>query len=219
MVDFHNRWNPGVTRIREGIAAGRIGAVQMVYYRLSDAISVPTTMLSWAGRSTVNWFLGSHCIDTLRWLLADEVARVHTVTGSGVLQGRGVDTPDYYLSVLEFREGAHALLENCWILPERNPALVDFKLEVVGQCGAFHFDGSPHRLLEVTDQGPTCPDTFISPTVQGRPVGFARESIRHFVDCLLTGRQPMTGFEDGRKVTQVIMAMERSASEGRPVEL
>jgi len=219
MVDFHNRWNPGVAQMHDDIAAGLIGEVRMVYYRLSDAISVPTQMLSWAGRSSVNWFLGSHCLDTLRWMLGDEVERVYTVSDSSVLGGMGIDTPDYYLSVLEFSRGAQVTLETCWILPESSPNLIDFKLDLVGENGAFHFDGSPHRLVRTTEEGPECPDTFISPVVHGRRVGFATESIRHFIDCVLSGEEPMVGFADGREVTRVILAMDRSAREGRPVEL
>jgi predicted dehydrogenase len=191
----------------------------MVYYRLSDAITVPTGMLSWSGKSTVNWFLGSHCLDTLRWLLADEVARVYTVCESRVLKARGLDTPDYYLSILEFQGGARAVLENCWILPEGSLSVVDFKLEVVAEGGTWYFDGSPHRLVEVCQSGVACPDTFIHPTVHGRPVGFAAESIRHFADCLVLGCEPMVGFADGRKATRIILAMEQSAGEGRPVDV
>ena len=219
MVDFHNRWSPGIVRIRADVAAGEAGTVRMVYCRLSDTIFVPTRMLPWAGRSSVNWFLGTHCIDTLRWLLSDEVRRVYTVSDSHVLAGMGIETPDYYLSILEMDGGARVVLENCWILPESSPSLVDFKLEVVGERGAFYFDGSPHRLVRVGPDGPDCPDTFIAPRVHGRPVGFAVESIRHFADCVATGRRPMVGFEDGREATRVILAMERSAREGRPVEL
>jgi len=219
MVDFHNRWSPGVAHIADQIASGAIGAVQMVYYRLSDTLYVPTTMLPWAGTSSVNWFLGSHCLDTMRWMLGDEVKRVYSVSSSRVLSAMGIDTPDYYLSVLEFRGGARAVLENCWIMPESSPSLVDVKLEVVGETGAFHFDGSPHRLVHLGREKADCPDTFINPRVHGRTVGFAVESIRHFAECVLTGRQPMVGFQDGREVTRIILAMEESARRKMPVEL
>jgi len=219
MVDFHNRWNPGVVHMREQLQAGRLGSVRLVYYRLSDTLFVPTQMLPWAAQSSVNWFLGSHCVDTLRWLLADEVSRLYTVSDSTVLEGMGIETPDYFVSVVEMRGGARVLLENCWILPESSPSLVDFKLEVVGERGACHFDGSPHRLVMVTDDGPECPDTFIAPTVHGRRVGFATESIRHFADCLIGGREPSVGFKDGRQATRILLAMERSVNERRPVDL
>jgi predicted dehydrogenase len=218
MVDFHNRWNPGVWRIKEAADAGEIGAVLMAYHRLSDTIFVPTRMLSWASRSSVNWFLGSHCLDTLRWLLGDEVARVYTRSESRVLKARGIGTPDYYLSLVEFRRGARALIETCWILPESSPSVVDYKLEVVGEKGTLYFDPTPQRLLKLTDEA-SCPDTVAGVRVHGRAVGFAVESIRYFADCVLAGREPMAGFQDGRQVTRAILAMEESARTGRPVEL
>jgi predicted dehydrogenase len=219
MVDFHNRWSPGVVSMHDAIAAGELGAVQTVTCRLNDTLFVPTRMLPWAGRSSVLYFLASHCLDTLRWVLGDEVARVYSTSSSRVLTGRGVDTPDFYLTTLEFRRGARALLENSWILPESSTTLVDFKLDVVGESGAFHFDGSPHQLVRVGPQRPEGVDTFIAPRVHGRTLGFATESIRHFVDCLAEGRTPMVGYEDGREVTRIILAIEESARTGRPVDL
>ena len=219
MVDFHNRWSPGIVHMHDAIAAGEIGAVQSATCRLNDTLFVPTQMLPWAGRSSVLWFLASHCLDTLRWVLGDEVARVYSTSSSRVLKGMGIETPDFYLTTLEFRSGARALLENSWILPESSAELVEFRLSVVGERGAFHFDGTPHQLVHVGPQRPEGVDTFISPRVHGRMLGFATESIRHFATCLAEGRRPMVGYEDGREATRIILAIEQSAREGRPVEL
>lgn len=219
MVDFHNRWNPGVSCIKEAVERGETGPVLMAYFRLSDTIFVPTKMLSWAGASGVHWFLGSHCVDTLRWLLADEVARVHAVSGSTVLKGMGIDTPDYFLSVVEFRQGARALIENCWVLPESSPTVVDVKLEVIGEKASFYFDPTPERLLKLTADEISTVDTYGALEVHGRAVGFAIQSVQHFADCLLTGQQPLVGYDDGREATRVVLAIEQSAREGRPVEL
>ena len=197
MVDFHNRWSPGVVRMHDAVAAGELGAVQSAFCRLSDTLFVPTKMLPWAGRSSVLWFLASHCVDTLRWVLGDEVATVYSVSSSRVLEGMGIGTPDFYLTTLEFRGGARVLLENSWILPESSTTLVEFKLDVVGERGAFHFDGSPHQLVQVGPQRPEGVDTFIAPRVHGRMMGFATESIRHFVDCL-AARPPADGGLRGR---------------------
>ena len=219
MVDFHNRWNPGVYRVREAVEAGELGAVQMAYNRLSDTIFVPTRMLSWAAQSSINWFLGSHCLDTLRWILGDEVKRVYSVCESRVLRAMGVDTPDYVLSIVEFAAGARAVIETCWILPESSPTIVDFKLEVVGESGTFYYDPMPERLLRLTPDEIACVDTHACVDIHGRTVGFAVESIRHFAECVRTGRRPAVGFEDGLQVTRAVLAMEQSAREGQPVEL
>jgi len=219
MVDFHNRWNPGMLKLKDAIDRGEVGRVLMAYYRLNDTLFVPTEMLSWAGKSTVSWFLASHCLDTLRWMLDDEVQKVYTVCRSNVLKAMGIDTPDFYQSVIEFRGGASVLLETCWILSNANPSLLDFKVEMVGEKGTLYFDGRPHIVERYTEKGADFPDTLVQPEIYGKPRGFAIESIQHFADCVCGDMQPMVGFEDGLRVTEIILAMEESARSGQPVTL
>jgi predicted dehydrogenase len=218
MVDFHNRWNPSMVKFHKTISHGEIGDVQMAYYRLSDNISVPTGMLSWAARSSVNWFLASHCLDTLMWLFNDDVAEVFTVSRSRVLKPMGINTPDFYQSILQFRKGAVATLENCWILAGSH-ALIDLKIEVVGSKGTLFFDGRPHMVEQYGMDKVEWPDVYVCPTIHGHPRGFGVDSIHYFADCVVFDRPVPCGFEEGRKVTEVILAMEKSAASGRPVRL
>jgi len=219
MVDFHNRWNPGVADMKARIAAGEVGRPLMCYYRLNDNIYVPTEMLSWAGRSTVNWFLGSHCVDTLLWLFDDEVARVFTVTRSTVLKGMGIDTPDFYNSIIEFRGGGTAMLENCWIMAAGTPRLFDVKCELVAEKGSFFFSGGPDALEVFTPAEAVNVDTAVCPVVHGRAVGFGIESIRHFAQSVCTDTEPIVGIDEGIRTTRVLLAMDESARTGQPVEL
>jgi predicted dehydrogenase len=220
MVDFHNRWSPPFYKAKLAIDAGEIGTPMYLYYRLSDTIWVPTKMLSWAGKSTVAWFLASHCLDTVHWLLGERPNRVYCVRRSRTLAPRGIATPDHYQATLEFPSGTTAVIENSWILPETTPNIIDLKCEIVGDKGALYVDGSHHRMLErYTLTEASYPDTFVSPTVHGKPLGFAVESIRYFVDCVLNDRQPLVTGEDGLAATRVIQAMERSADTGQPVDI
>jgi predicted dehydrogenase len=220
MVDFHNRWNPAMFNAKQAIDAGDIGKPMHLYSRLSDTMFVPTQMLKWAGQSTVAWFLSSHCLDTMHWLLGEHPMRVYCVRRSRVLVARGISTPDYYQATLEFPSGATAQLENSWILPETAPNIIDFKLEIVGDKGALYADGSHHRMLErYTRTDAKYPDVYVAPVIQGKRVGFAVESIRHFVECVLCDRQPLVTGEDGLAATRVIEAMEQSADTGQVVEI
>lgn len=220
MVDFHARWSPPLYKAWQAIREGEIGAPQHVYYRLNDRIFVPTEMLSWAGRSTVLWFVGSHAIDTVRWLLDDEVARVYSVSGRRVLKARGIDTPDYFQTTLEFRSGATAVIENSWILPNTMPNIVDVKCEVVGEKGALYVDQSHNRAIEkYTESEGVYPDVFVLPSIYGVQQGFAAESIRYFAECLREGRKPMVTGRDGLEATRVICAIEESVRTRQPVEL
>lgn len=220
MVDFHARWSPPLHKAWEAIRAGEIGAPLHVYYRLNDTIHVPTRMLSWAAKSSVLWFVGSHAIDTVRWLVGAEVTRVYAVAQKRVLVERGIDTPDYYLSMLEFDNGAAAVIENSWILPTTSPNLVDVKCEVVGTKGALHVDQSHCRALEkYTEDAAGFPDVFVMPSVFGVQQGFAAASIRHFVEAVATDAPLLVTGQDGLEVTRVIQAIERSVRERMPIEL
>ena len=220
MVDFHARFSPPIHKAWESVRAGEIGRPVHAYYRLNDRISVPTQMLSWAARSSVLWFVGSHAVDTVRWLVGDEVCRVYAVSRSGVLTGMGIETPDYYQSVLEFRNGTTAIVENSWILPETAPSLVDVKCELVGTRGALYVDQSHNRALEkYTADGGSLPDAFVMPSIFGVQQGFAAASIRHFVDAVLYGLPLQASGADGLEVTRILCAVERSVAEQRPIDL
>ena len=148
MVDFHNRWNPPFNVAKSSIETGELGQPRLIYARLNNPLSVPCQMLKWAAHSATIWFTGSHLIDLVCWLVDDEVERVYSVARSGVLKELGVDTPDFFETILEFKRGAVAVVENCWILPDSEPTLIDFKMQIVGSQGTFQIDpATQERLL------------------------------------------------------------------------
>jgi len=220
MVDFHNRWSPPFCSAKASIDQGEVGPVRFISYRLNDTIYVPTRMLSWAGKSTVAWFIGSHSLDTVTWLIGDKVKNLYAVSKSVVLKGRGINTPDFYAVTLEFQNGAVATVENCWILPESLPNIFDLKCEIVGSEGAFFIDGSSFRMIEKYSAGKCLyPDVLVMPELRGKQMGFAAESIRHFIDCVVDNTEPAVTGEDGLRVTELIEAIERSTSAGQRVDL
>lgn len=217
MVDFHARWSPPFVVARQSIVEGKLGKVISAYYRLNDVISVPLEMLSWAEESSILWFLGSHAIDTLRWMLDDEVERVYSVSRSGVLKERGLDVPDIYQTILEFESGAIATIENNWIVPNTQPNINDMKMNILGTEGMIDMDltnnGVIRRYLHDShDQ----PDVFVNPTIHGKRVGFAYEAIRDFVERLADGREFITDLVDGVRVTRTIIAIMESAEDRLP---
>ena len=220
MVDFHARWNPPFAIARRNIEEGTLGRIMSAYFRLNDTISVPTGMLSWASRSSILWFLGSHTVDTLRYLFQDEVERVYSVSRAEVLKEQGIDLPDLYQSVLEFRSGIVASIENNWIVPNTNPSVNDFKINILGSRGMINMDLTNNQLFErYLETSSDHPDCIVKPLVRDRHVGFAYESIRDFVECLALGRPVQATLEDGLAVTSVVLAIMESAAVRKPVEV
>jgi predicted dehydrogenase len=218
MVDFHTRWNPPLVIAKQDIAEGKLGRIVSAYFRLNDTISVPTEMLSWAEKSSILWFLGSHTVDSLRFLFEDEVEQVYSVSRSSVLKGRGVDVPDLYQSILEFRSGIVATIENNWIIPNTHPSVNDIKVNILGSKGMINMDLTNNQMIErYLEDSSDHPDCLVKPQVRDRHVGFAYESIRDFVDCLYLGKEVQASLEDGLRVTKVVLAIMESASTGLPV--
>ena len=175
-------------------------------------------MLGWAAKSSPLQFLGSHLVDLIRFLTAAEVLRVYSVSRSTVLKALGVDTPDFFQSILELSSGGTAVMENCWILDERGPSIFDFQCEVVGTKGTAYVNASHHRMAEIhSEKGVELPDVSLASDLYGQPVGFAVAAIHHFVECVVTGQQPMVTGEDGLAVARVLAAAEHSAQTGLPV--
>lgn len=220
MVDFHNRWNPPFALMKSDIESSRYGEPYSAYIRLNDIRWVATDLLSWAAQSSILWFLGSHSLDTLRWLFNDEVKRVYAVARSGILKKEGIDTVDIYQTILEFRNGGIATMENGWITPNSNPNVNDFKCTVTCTDGMFSLDLSNHNMIQrFGPDGVKVPDILVNNFVHGRAIGFAYQSIRHFVDCLLNDKPFYVSLEDAANVSLTILKIFESVEKGLPVDV
>ena len=218
MVDLHNRWSPPFNSVKRILSSGRLGKPVSSYFRLNDTIFVPTEYLSWAERSSVLWFLGSHSLDTLRWLVDDEIVEIYAVKHEGVLKNLGVDVPDVYQSTLKFRKGSIAQMENGWVTPEGNPSINDIKSNIVCEKGKIDIDASNHNLVQVTDdKRMDTVDVLVRNSVFDSCKGFAYESIRSFVDCLASGADFHVSIKDSANTSLAILSIIESAEKGIPV--
>jgi len=229
MTDFAQRWSPPIQHAKRAIAEGRLGDIQLTYYRAHDTIFVPTKMLSWGANSTVAWFLASHCLDNLLWIFnsrsayaggpGDKISRLRTLKRSRVLADLGYPTADFYLTTLEWASGMVTTIENCWILPESGPTVYDMKMEFIGSTGNLLVDGSHNRTVELQTNKAEYLDTMAYLDIFGVPWGFATESIKHFVAAIDSGSIPRVDGVDGLAVTRLIQAMETSAATDMTVEI
>lgn len=220
MVDLHNRWSPPFNAAFQAVERGELGEVYSGYMRLNDIKWVATDMLPWAAQSSILWFLGSHSLDTLRWFFQDEVERVYSVSREGILKDLGVDTTDMYLTTLEFKKGGIAHMENGWITPNANPCVNDIKFNILGTKGMISIDTSHHNMIQqYTDNKVTVPDVIVQNSVFGKPKGFAFESIRAFVDCILDGSEFPVSMYDAANTSLTILAIMESAKKRTPVKV
>ena len=134
--------------------------------RLNDIIWVPRELISWAEKSSILWFLGSHSVDVLNWIIGSKVERVYSVSYEGILKSKGINVTDLYQTILEYANGAVATMENSWILPDTNPYVNDYKLNITGERGMFNMDFSHNTLLErFLEDEASHPDVIVKPHI------------------------------------------------------
>lgn len=220
MVDLHNRFSPPFAVAKASLDTGEIGEPYSAYFRLNDAKWVATDMLPWAAQSSILWFLGTHSLDTLRWFFSDEVEQVYSVSRKGVLAASGVDTEDIFQTILEFRHGGIATMENGWITPNTHPCVNDIKFNITGTRGMFNLDLSNSQMIEkFTEKKSERPDVLVNHFVHGRAAGFAYQSIRHFVDRLIDSKPFLISPEDAANTSLAIIAILESARTHKTVKV
>jgi predicted dehydrogenase len=111
-------------------------------------------------------------------------------------------------------------MENGWITPNANPCVNDIKFNILGDRGMISLDLSNHNLIQkYTDEKVTVPDVVVQHSVFGSPKGFAFESIRSFVDCILSGEEFHVSVEDAANTSLAILAILESAKRRVPVDV
>ncbi|QDZ10672.1 Gfo/Idh/MocA family protein [Devosia ginsengisoli] len=219
MVDFHNRANPPMVAARDAVARGDIGKPSYVYTRLSNTVAVPRDMLKWSSQSSALWFLGSHMIDVVGWILNDKPVRAYVVARDGILKGMGVDAPDFHVATVEYESGTVGVFEHAWILPDTYNTVKDLKVELLGSKGAIQIDGSHNRTMELyTQQKGTFPDMLVPPFGPNL-TGFVLDAVVHFVEAVLFDKPVLATGEEGLANTKIISALIEAARLGQPVQL
>lgn len=218
MVDMHNRFSPPFNNAKYLLESGKFGRAVNAYFRLNDRKHVATDMLSWAAKSSILWFLGSHALDTLSWVLQSQPKEVFARSSRGVLDNLGVKAVDVYQTSIVFDNGVIAQMENGWITPNGNPCVNDIKFNVVCEKGKIDIDASNNNLLKITDE--TRMDTgdcIVANSIFGYHKGFAYESIRHYIDKLQTGEAFFISLDDCANTVLALLNIMESAETGKVI--
>src|SRR5690606_21699031 len=142
-------------------------------------------MLKWSSNSSALWFLGSHMIDVVGWILDDKPVRAYVVSRDGVLKDLGVDAPDFHVATVEYAKGTVAVFEHAACLPGIYDTVMDLTLELLGSKGAIKIAGSHNRTMDLyaSEKG-AFPDMPGPPFGPNR-TGFVLDAVVHFVEAVL----------------------------------
>lgn len=240
LIDHELRFLPARRALRAMIRAGEIGRVNHVkYFFRSDSRANPKRPWNWWSDASqgggVLGALGSHAVDSLRWLLETEVSQVfcqlgtHTKerTEAETNQVRPVTSDDEANLILRFRDGALTQGTTgtiCMSVVEQGRPL--HYLEVFGSEGAVAVDGNNILRARAGE------DSWSQTEAEGRELaegmrdnewsrGFTLFS-RAIINALREGRSTVdeaATFTDGYRNQLVLDAARRSHETGKMEEI
>ena len=146
---------------------------------------------------------GIHAVDTLRYLCGGEVESVAS-------DSRRLDADHWnvHLALVRFSSGATGLLLNNFMAGRRM-----FSVEV--HSPGISFFGDPEEGGQLYADNKTKPIDELVPSVLAGSAedyrAFGPYDInRHFVDCMLKGKDPETNFDDATKTMELVDAVYHS---------
>lgn len=209
MVGHLLQYHPAFERLKEIVREGRLGRLQYLY---SNRLNLGKVRRE----ENALWSFAPHDISMILSLAGEMPAEV-TAVGASYLHQAIADVTTTHLS---FANGIRAHLFVSWLHPFKEQKLV-----VVGEAGMAVFDDGqpwerklllyPHRMQWI--DGRPEPSKAEAEPVPLDPAEPLDRECRHFLDCVATGRRPLTDGEEGMRVLGVLEAAQRSMDLGRTI--
>ncbi|MEN6405604.1 MAG: Gfo/Idh/MocA family oxidoreductase [Thermoguttaceae bacterium] len=205
MVGHICRFDPRVALAKQAIDEGRIGKILSMHARRNLTKKIGQGVLD-----NISALMGDgiHDGDLMLWFTG---AKPTSVYAQEIHPG-GKKYPDGGWAMARLDDGAVAVIEAIWHLPDTTPYAIDARMEIIGTEGALYINCS-EAGLEIHDAaGIRMPDTLYWPELFGQRFGVLRSELRYFADCVAAGRRPdrITPEESRAAVALLAGAVESS---------
>ncbi|MFH1300997.1 MAG: Gfo/Idh/MocA family oxidoreductase, partial [Planctomycetota bacterium] len=183
MVGHICRFDPRVTIAKQAIEEGRIGNIISMHARRNLSKAIGEMVLD-----DISALMGDgiHDADLMLWF---SQAKVSTVYAQEVHPGKN-KYPDAGWSIARLDNGAVAVVESVWHLPETTPYTIDARMEIIGTEGALYINCGEAGLAIHDTQGVKLPDTMYWPRPFGSYFGILQAELRYFANCVRRGEAP-----------------------------
>ena len=210
MIGFNRRFDPHFAALQSRLAAGEIGAVELVTILSRDPAPPPIAYIERSGGLFRDMMI--HDFDMARFLLGEEPVEVHAVGAALVDRSIGAaGDVDTAAVLLKTRSGKICQISNS----RRATYGYDQRVEVHGAKGMLRAQNLHESTVEVADghgfRGAPVLNFFLE-----RYTPAYRRELDHFLDCLASGRRPSPSGEDGLRAQILADAATRAATSGQP---
>lgn len=219
-----NRFNKSVQKIREAVEADRFGKLMhgtahIRWNRGEDYYKQAPWRGTWEqdGGALMNQCI--HNIDLLRWMMGGEITEVVGMTDN-LIHGF-IDAEDLGMGLVKFANGSYGIIEGTTNIYPKN---LEETLYIFGEKGTVKAGGKSVNLIEEWQFADNLDNPEeVKKEYQENPsnvYGFGHNPLyADVIDAIKNDRQPYVTAVDGRNALELVLAIYKSAAEGKTVKL
>ncbi len=223
-ANHQNRFNKSVQKIREAIEKERFGKMlhgtaHIRWHRDWEYYSRAKWRGTWEqdGGALMNQCI--HNIDLLRWMMGGEIDCVMGMTDN--LCHDYIEAEDIGIAMIRFKNGAYGIVEGTTNV---YPVNLEETLYLFGEKGTVKAGGISDNIIEEWRFADMLDDPAeVKATYGENPpnvYGYGHTPLyADMIDAIENDREPYVTAEDGRQALELVLAIYKSAAEGRPVKL
>lgn len=219
-----NRFNKSIQKIRSAVEDGRFGRMMhgtahVRWNRERGYYEQAPWRGTWAqdGGCLMNQCI--HNIDLLRWMMGDEVDEVMAYTDQ--MKHPYLEAEDLGLALVKFSGGAYGIIEGTTNIFPNN---LEETLYLFGTAGTVKAGGHSVNILEEWrfEDGEDDPEEVKANFHENPPnvYGFGHTPLyADVIEAIQQDRAPYVDGHAGKRALELVLAIYKSAAEGRPVKL
>jgi len=213
MVDFNRRFDETHAALRDSVAGGDAGAVEIVQMTCRTPVLPPIDYIKVSGGQMADQTV--HFFDLLRWITDDEPIEVFAM-GAALADPRIAEAGDVDTSVVLLRMRSGAL---CQIDSTRRTGYgYDERIEVFGSKGLVESRRLRHRGVSRYIGDKVIEDGLHAGWYERMEASYFH-ALAAFVGALEEGTPPVPSLEDGLKAQLIAEAATLSLRAGEPVKI
>ena len=219
-----NRFNKSVQKIREAVEANRFGKLMHAtahirWNRGEDYYKQAPWRGTWEqdGGALMNQCI--HNIDLLRWMMGDEITEVVGMTDN-LIHGY-IDAEDLGMALVKFSNGSYGIIEGTTNIYPKN---LEETLYIFGEKATVKAGGKSVNLIEEWEFADNLDnaDEVKQNYFENPPnvYGFGHKPLyKDVIEAIENDRQPYVTAIDGRNALELVLAIYKSAAEGKSIKL
>lgn len=223
-ANHQNRFNKSIQKIRQAVEDGKFGKMlygtaHIRWNRGQDYYTQAPWRGTWAqdGGALMNQCI--HNIDLLRWMMGDEVTEVCAYTDN--LNHDYIEAEDLGMAIVKFKNGSYGIIEGTTNIYPKN---LEETLYLFGQKGTVKAGGKSVNIIEewiLEDEKENPEEVKINNSEMPKNVyGFGHTPLyKDVINAINTHTKPLVDAEAGRRALELVLAIYKSAAEGRPIKL